>query len=203
MRRLLLVVLAALGTGSCDDKENLVPLDWSLNRMTGQARYTDFKPAAGFPDGRVLQPPPAGTVPRERDLEPSALVLGLEEGGGYTDSIPIPLSESLLHAGKLRYERVCGNCHGTLGDGQSEVANKMPFVKPVSFHDPSVRAFPTGRIFQVATFGYGMMPSFAYVLTLEERWAIVAYVRALQLSQSARLSDLPPDVQNHFRSEVP
>lgn len=205
MSRPLLALLLCLGWlfgAACDDEENLVPLDWSLNRMTRQARYTDFKEAEGFRDGKVLQHPPGGTVPRERAVGPSRFTLGIEEGGGYAQAIPIQINQGVLEAGRVRYERICGTCHGNLGDGVSEVANKMPFIKPVSFHDPSVRAFPVGRYYQVATFGYGLMPSFAYVLTPEERWAVVAYIQALQLSQNATLSELPQDLQHRFQSEV-
>jgi len=201
MRRLvplaLLLVLA-----SCDDEENLVELDWSLNRMKTQAVYREFDPGPGFPDGKVLQQPPAGTVPRERMVGADDLTLGLDESGAYVERIPLPLTRELLLAGRLRYERICATCHGTLGDGVSEVAAKMPFVKPVSFHDPSVRAFPPGRIYQVVSFGYGLMPSFSYVLTIEERWAVVAYVRALQRSQNAPLAELPPRLRQRFESEV-
>lgn len=202
MRRLALLLVLLLASTSCDDEENLVELDWALNRMKTQAAYRAFDRGPGFPDGKVLQPPPSGSVPRERELADSALTLGIDASGAFVTSIPIPLSRELLEAGRLRYERICATCHGTLGDGASEVANKMPFVKPVSFHDPSVRAFPPGKIYQVATFGYGLMPSFAYALTNEERWAVVAYIRALQRSQNSRLSELPPRLRQRFQSEV-
>ena len=193
----LLVLLAA-----CDDEENLVPLDFSLNRMKRQAAYRDFDPGPGFRDGKVVQQPPAGSVSRERVVGSTALTLGLDESGAYVERIPIPMTRELVLAGRVRYERICATCHGTLGDGVSEVADKMPFVKPASFHDPSIRAFPPGKLYQVISFGYGLMPSFSYALTIEERWAIVAYVRALQRSQSVSLAELPPRLRQRFESEV-
>lgn len=202
MRWHLGLALLLFALPACSDEENLVELDWSLNRMKKQAAYRAFDRGPGFPDGKVLQPPPAGTVPRERSVGDSPFTLGIDEGGDFLTRFPLPLSRELLEAGRLRYERICATCHGTLGDGESEVADKMPFVKPVSFHDPSVRAFPVGKLYQVATFGYGLMPSFAYALTVEERWAVVAYIRALQLSQNARLSELPPALRRRFESEV-
>jgi len=201
MRRLVAPALLLLLV-ACDDEENLVPLDFSLNRMKRQAAYRDFDPGPGFPDGKVLQQPPPGSVPRERAVVPTALTLGLDENGAYVERIPIPLTRELVRAGRLRYERICGTCHGTLGDGESEVADKMPFVKPASFHDPSIRAFPPGKIYQVISFGYGLMPSFSYALTIEERWAVVAYILALQRSQNARLAELPPHLRQRFESEV-
>lgn len=203
MRARLHAAAVLLVLGACSDEANLVELDWSLNRMTDQAAYRPFDPARGFADGKVLQPPPSGTVPRERIVGNPALTLGIDPSGEFLATIPIPLNREFVEAGRLRYERICATCHGTLGDGESEVAEKMPFVKPVSFHDPSVRAFPPGKLYQVATFGYGLMPSFSYALTVEERWAIVAYILALQESQNARLADLPPNLRQRFESEVP
>lgn len=200
MRRYVLFLL--LGVWACDDRENLVELDWALNRMKNQEAYRPFDRGPGFPDGKVLQPPPIGAVPRERVVGDTALTLGVDGSGAFLTYIPIPLSREFLEAGRLRYERICATCHGSLGDGESEVAVKMPFVKPVSFHDPSVRAFPPGKLYQVASFGYGLMPSFAYALTIEERWAVVAYIRALQRSQNASLSELPPRLRQRFQSEV-
>ncbi len=207
MRRAPLPIAALLAfacaVAACSDKKNLVPLDWELNRMTQQARYTDFKEGPGFRDGRVLQPPPAGTVPRERRLGPLALTLGVDEHGAFTERIPIQLSPELIEIGRNRYDRTCGACHGILGTSDTEVALKMPLRKPPSLHSELIRGFPVGRIYQVATFGYGLMPSYEFMLTIEERWAIVAYIRALQLSQGAALAELPPELQQRFRSEIP
>lgn len=199
----LLVVLAALAAAGCSDRNNLVPLDWELNRMTRQARYTDFEPGPGFRDGRVLQPPPAGTVPKERVLGKPLLTLGVDDNGNYATKIPIPMDEDLIHLGRNRFDRVCAACHGILGTADSEVARKMRLVKPPSLHQGAIMAYPPGRIFQIATFGYGLMPAYEYQLNITERWAIVAYLEALQLSQAAKLSQLPPELQQHFRSEVP
>lgn len=202
MRRAAALLAFLLASSACSDEENLRELDWALNRMKTQAAYRAFDRGPAFPDGKVLQAPPPGTVPRERVVGETAYTLGIDASGAFVSSIPIPLSRELLEAGRLRYERICATCHGTLGDGVSEVANKMPFVKPVSFHDPSVRAFPPGKIYQVATFGYGLMPSFAYALSIEERWAVVGYIRALQRSQNTELDGLPPRLRQRFQSEV-
>jgi len=200
---LALATLLALAAGACSDRNNLVPLDWSLNRMTRQARYTDFEPGPGFRDGRVLQPPPAGTVPRERIVGRPLVTLGVGDDGSFAASIPIPMDEALIRMGRDRFDRTCAACHGILGDGDSEVARKMPLVKPPSLHTDAIRAYPPGRIFQIATFGYGLMPGYEFQLDVTERWAIVAYLEALQLSRSAQISALPPGLQRRFRSEIP
>lgn len=193
----------ALAAGACSDRNNLVPLDWSLNRMTRQARYTDFEPGPGFRDGRVLQPPPAGTVPKERLLGKPVVTLGVDDDGNFATAIPVPMDEALIRLGRNRFDRTCAACHGLAGDADSEVARKMPLVKPPSLHTNVIKAYPPGRIFQVATFGYGMMPGYEFQLDVTERWAIVAYLEALQLSRAARLDSLPPALQQRFRSEIP
>ncbi|HEY0839481.1 MAG TPA: cytochrome c [Vulgatibacter sp.] len=198
-----MLLLGAVFAAACSDEVNLVPLDWELNRMTRQPRYTDFKPGPGFRDGRTMQPPPAGTVPRERVVDQPLLTLGIDSNGNYAARIPIPMDAPTIEMGRNRFERTCAACHGILGDSDSEVARKMPLVKPPSLHQPAIKAYPPGRIFQVATFGYGLMPAYEYQLDVTERWAIVAYLEALQLSQGAQLSQLPPELQQRFRSEVP
>ncbi|AKU90249.1 c-type cytochrome [Vulgatibacter incomptus] len=195
--------LVLVGLAACSDEKNLVPLDWELNRMTQQARYTDFKPGPGFRDGRVLQPPPAGTVPVDRVIGPTTLTLGITDAGDYVDTFPIPITTELIELGRNRFERTCAACHGILGTSETEVASKMTLRPPPSLQKASIRGNPVGRIYQVTTFGYGLMPGYAIQLNLEERWAVVAYVRALQLSQNARLTQLPPDLRQRFRSEVP
>lgn len=196
----LAILVLALG---CSDESNLVPLDWSLNRMVDQPKYTDFKASKGFANGRVMQPPPAGTVSRERLVGPLPLTLGIQENGDYTDSYPFPMTAELIEMGRNRFDRTCGACHGILGNGESEVAFKMKLVKPPSLHAPFIRDYPLGRLYQIATFGYGIMPGYDYLLDDTERWAVIAYVKALQLSQQATLDELPPDVARPFRSEVP
>lgn len=199
---LALVALSLLGFG-CSDEKNLVNLDWSLNRMNQQERYTPFKEASGFRDGRTMQPPPAGTVPRGRTLGPLPFTLGVGDDGAFVDSYPLPMTRELIELGQNRFDRTCAACHGILGTSDSEVASKMPLIKPPSLHSELVLGLPLGRIYQVATFGYGLMPSYGYQLTDTERWAVVAYIKALQLSQAATLSELPPELQRSFRSEVP
>lgn len=203
MRRALLAASLALLAAACSDKKNLVPLDWDSNRMTNQPRYTDFDAGPGFRNGMVLQSPPAGTVPRELLLGPLPLTLGVDEAGNFAQQLPIAMPAELVELGRNRFDRTCAACHGILGTSDAEVATKMPLRTPPSLHLDSIRAYPPGRLYQVVTFGYGIMPAYALQLTVEERWAVVAYVRALQLSQHAPLASLPPPLQQKFHSEVP
>jgi mono/diheme cytochrome c family protein len=127
-------------------------------------------------------------VPQERPLGGSAFTKGIA-GGKLVDAIPVVVTPELLARGKKRFEIVCATCHGLVGNGDSMVADKMPTRLP-----PSLVALgdkPVGFFYQAITLGYGMMPSFSGEIPVEERWAVVAYIRALQLSQNAPMAMLP------------
>jgi hypothetical protein len=158
-----------------------------------------------------MKAPPEGTVPRERITLNARLTTGREADGPiqtngeplpmYVTSIPVPVTRKLLDLGRKRYEITCGTCHGTLGDGDSIVARNMALRPPPSLHRYNER--PAGYIFEVATKGFGMMASYAAELTVEERWAVVAYIRALQLSQSTPAGALPGDVRGKLEALPP
>ncbi|WP_373047313.1 c-type cytochrome [Vulgatibacter sp.] len=194
--------LVALLVAGCDDRDNLVPPDWDLNRMIEQPRYDPFERSPFFADGRTMQAPPAGTVPRERVLGPPARTLGLVDGEP-VETIPLQLTADLLERGRKQYGVFCAPCHGADGSGETVVADNMPLVKPVSFHSPTIRAKPPGHLYRVVSEGYGMMPRYAYQLDIEERWAVVAYMQALQRSRSVRLADLPSDLRRKAIEELP
>jgi hypothetical protein len=196
--------LAGLTASACD--ENI--LDQMADRQPKANRYRESK---FFDDGLVMKAPPEGTVPRERITLNARLTTGREADGPiqtngeplpmYVTSIPVPVTRKLLDLGRKRYEITCGTCHGTLGDGDSIVARNMALRPPPSLHRYNER--PAGYIFEVATKGFGMMASYAAELTVEERWAVVAYIRALQLSQSTPAGALPGDVRGKLEALPP
>lgn len=167
---------------------------WHFERMIVQPRSDAYRASGVFADGRVLQPPPPHTVARDQ-ARTSALLLTGGDSAGPATSIPIPLTPALIELGQHRYNITCSPCHGFLGDAVSPVAFRMILRHPRSLHEAEVRALPPGRVFQVVRSGYGFMPSYAAMLTVEESWAVVAYVRALQLSQHAPLDSLPPVIR--------
>jgi mono/diheme cytochrome c family protein len=138
--------------------------------------------------------PPPGTVSRDRILGHSELTQGMA-GAAYVTTWPVPVTRALLERGRDRFDITCAACHGVRGDGVSEVARHMSMRKPPSLLDHPVSAFPPGRLFNVITFGYGLMPAYDTHLSLTDRWATVAYVRALQLSQRAPLDTLPASLR--------
>lgn len=182
-RQLLLAVLLACG---CDDQG----LD--LERMLDQHKYEAFEQSSAFPDGMVMRAPPEGAIARETVLGPPELVEGTRDGVD-VERIPLPLTRQLLERGHDRFRIFCATCHGELGDGRSQVAENMTLRPPPSLHEPRITAYPPGRLFRVVSRGYGLMPSYAAELSVEDRWAVVAFVKALELSQALELARLPPN----------
>ena len=166
-----------------------------LQRMEVQEKYLPYAANDLFADGRAMRTPPAGTVPRERLVGQPAITNG-EVNGVPVAEVPVPITAELLRVGRHRYEIVCSNCHGLVGNGDSMVADNMATRLP-----PSLVALtnkPAGHFYKAITQGYGLMPSFAGEIPLGERWAVVAYVKALQLSQNTPVQALPMDVQRRL-----
>ncbi|WP_437573079.1 c-type cytochrome [Sorangium sp. So ce887] len=176
-----------------------------LERMIRQHRYAPYQASELFHDGAVMRRPPEGTVPNDRVTGDPGLTRGVTgaAGGAYVARVPVPVTIELLRYGQGRYEIFCAACHGIAGDGESEVARNMTQRRPPSLVDPRVQAFPPGRVYQVIVEGYGLMRSYEANIPLRERWAIVAYVKALGRSRAAALDALPPPLRERARKELP
>jgi len=164
--------------------------EWNsaFERMTEQPKYKAYAPSEFFADGRAMRPPPAGTVPIERArIAPNG------------DRNPLPVTQELLSRGRNRFDIYCAVCHSVLGDGNTIVAGNMQLRPPPSLQEERLRALSDAALFRVATEGYGLMPGYDFQLSDEERWAIVAYVRALQLSQTVPIDSLPPALQQEAK----
>ena len=159
-----------------------------LQRMVEQRRFRAYSENDFFEDGRAMRTPPPGTVPREKNAPTQAGPPDLQPA-----ALPKPIPLAMLRAGQREFQVTCAACHGLLGDGNSVVAEKMSLRAPPSLHDFADR--PDGFFYGVITDGYGLMPSFAEHIAPRTRWAVVAYIRALQLSQRAPLSDAPAQAQ--------
>ena len=165
-----------------------------LERMLDQHKAKPYRETAFFEDGRVMRAPPRGTVPVERVTGAPLLTTGMQSGV-YASELPVRVDAKLLARGEDRFRIFCSACHGPLGDGNSPVAENMKLRKPPSLHEPRIREYAPGRLFRVIAEGYGLMPAYADQLPIQDRWAVVAFVRALWLSQDVALVDLPPDVR--------
>jgi mono/diheme cytochrome c family protein len=174
--------LIAFACGACEGLTPGVPLE----QMNVQHKAKPYAASAFFADGRAMQPPPIGTVPYGHARASTG-----REGDAYLTQIPLVVDRTLLELGRERFDVFCAACHGLDGSGRSDVARHMDERKPPSLVAPPVVSFPPGRLYQVASEGYGLMPGYALQLTADERWAVVAYLGALQLSQAAPLDRLP------------
>ncbi len=159
--------------------------------MYNQPRYKPLGKSDFFADGRNARPPVEGTVARGMLRADTRLYAG-KEGNTLVGVFPLPVTRALLDRGRQRYEIFCAPCHDRTGGGNGMVVQRG-YRPPPSFHIDRLRQRPVGHFFDVITNGVGAMPDYASQIPPEDRWAIVAYVRALQLSQGAPLSLVPPE----------
>jgi mono/diheme cytochrome c family protein len=158
--------------------------------MLRQPRADAYGETAAFADGMVMRVPPHGSVPAG-PAEPA-----WKRGEEYLAEAPVPINRAALAHGRTLFETNCAPCHGIEGDGVSVVATKMELRKPPSLQDDEIHAYPVGRLYEIVRFGYGLMPPYAPELaTYDDRWALVAYVKALQWSRRANVAELPQDLQ--------
>jgi mono/diheme cytochrome c family protein len=171
----------------------LLLLSGCRSEMYDQPRYKPYHASEFFDDGTSARPLVAGTVPRRQPNERGAASAEhFETGktaGKLTDKLPFPLDRAVLERGQDRYRIFCTPCHGELGEGRGMIVRRG-FNPPPSYHSDDVRNKPLGHYFDVMTRGYGTMYSYASRISPRDRWAIAAYIRALQVSQHAVASDL-------------
>ena len=170
----------------------------ALDPMITQQKVKPYAQSDFWPDKIAMRPPEPGTVARE-DVLPAEVATGRGADGKVLTRLPVPATRALLERGRQRFDITCAVCHGQLADGVSLVARNMSLRAPPSLLARAQQ--PDGWYFQVMSEGFGLMPSYASVLPVEDRWAIVAYIRALQLSQSARLDQLPPAERARLEKE--
>ena len=165
--------------------------------MQNQPKYKPLGQNRFWPDGRDSRPIPAGTVARDELHATDAIHTG-EANGDFLDTIPVPVNMRLLERGRDRYDIFCSPCHGRLGDGDGMIARRG-LRAPANLMDQRSRELPPGYVFQVITNGYGGMGDYGdQIQDVHDRWAIVAYIKALQLSRGAPLSDVPADARSQL-----
>jgi mono/diheme cytochrome c family protein len=172
----------------------------ALDPMQRQQKVKAYQPSSFYPDGLGMRTPPAGTVPLGAAGD-EAVRTGAGPDGKPVALSPLAPTPKLLALGRKRFDVHCAVCHGLLGDGESQVALNMSLRKPPNLH--LYRDVPDGYIYQVVWRGFGLMPSYAAELTGEERWAVVAYLRALQLSQQAAVDQLAPAARARLDGVTP
>jgi hypothetical protein len=188
-----LVLLAACDNGGATP-------DWS--RMITQPKLQPFGATELFADGAAMRPVPPGTVARERVADVQRR-LGLSTGGRVVDELPIVVTRPVLDRGRERFAIFCAACHGIAGDGDSAVARNMQRRRPPSLHEARIARLTPGALYRVVALGYGVMPSYATMLSVDDRWAVVAYVRTLELSWRADLESLSPSIRADIAQRLP
>ena len=159
--------------------------------MQVQPKQNPLSRSDFFPDQRSERPLIQDTVARSQLHEDSYLYTG-RLAGNFGDYMPFPLTRQALDRGRERYNIYCSPCHSLVGDGKGFVPSRGFSRMPPSYHIPRLEKAPLGYLFDVITNGYGVMPDYRAQIAPEDRWKIVAYVRALQLSQNATKADIPP-----------
>lgn len=162
-------------------------------KMAEQPSYRPFQPSDQFADGTSARALPADTVARGH-LRDDALLFTGQDNGQEVDQLPFPATRDVLERGQQRFTIYCVPCHGFTGDGDGIVVQRG-FTPPPSFNSDRLRQAPIGHFFTVMTGGIGAMPSYAAQIPAVDRWAIAAYIRALQLSQNATLDDVAADAR--------
>lgn len=185
MKKLLSRVLLAVGAGflvvGCNtdlwQQPKLAPLDESTF----------------YSDGSSARPLPAGTVARGHLRLDDAFFTG-RVNGKYVDQFPIKVTKDLILRGQDRFNVYCTPCHGRLGDGNGMITKRGLALRrpPADYHTDRLRKMPVGHFFDVITNGYGVMFSYASRVEPQDRWAIIAYIRTLQLSENATAADVDP-----------
>jgi len=164
--------------------------------MNDEPRYKPLAESDFFADGQSARPRVDGTIARGHLRLDQAFYTG-RSNGGFVSAPPVPVTRDLLARGRERFDIFCSPCHGRLGDGDGVVVERG-FRRPPSYHIDRLRTAPVGHFFDVMTNGFGAMASYASRVQTADRWAIAAYIRALQLSQHAALSDAPADVRRRL-----
>jgi mono/diheme cytochrome c family protein len=177
--------------------------------MHNQNKVEPYETSAFFEDGQASRQLPAGTVPRGVYGQNIAPYTGLTEPGpptslpvqGQPQGQPAQVTLPMIQRGQQRYNVFCSPCHDRVGNGRGMIVLRG-FKQPPSFHEARLRSMPAEYFVQVMTEGYGVMPAYAEEVSLQDRWAIAAYMRALQYSQNARLAEIPANRRQALEAEI-
>ena len=165
--------------------------------MHDQPKYSAYEGSDFFADQRSARPILEGTIAQGQLNEDEHLYTG-RVGGQPAATFPFAIDDSAMRRGRERYDIFCSPCHGLAGDGDGMVVQRG-YRRPPSLHVDRLRQAPPGHMFDVMTNGFGAMPDYAAQIPVRDRWAIAAYLRALQLSQSTASAQLTPEAQGPQR----
>lgn len=189
--KLLLSVSVVIFLTSCRGQQfQHQPVHPNMN-MDQQERFEAQEKNPFFADGRSMRQPVEGTVARGNLRHDPAFSGGINEDSSYVTEIPVEVDRSFLYRGQDRYDIYCTPCHGKLGDGQGIImTGGYGYVPAPSYHIDRLRNMPDGQLYSAIANGVRTMPAYAHQINVRDRWAIVAYIRALQRSQNVTEEEL-------------
>ena len=168
--------------------------------MHDQPKYIPLRASDFFGDGRSARTLIEGTVARGHLNDDYALINGRGPDGKFVNEFPFPVTRAVMDRGRQRFNIYCAPCHDQLGNGNGKIVRRG-YRHPPSYHIDRLREVPNGYIFDVITSGFGAMPDYAAQIQPADRWAIVAYVRALQLAHNGKIDDVPADKRGELNQE--
>jgi mono/diheme cytochrome c family protein len=185
---LVVAVLSIFGLRGTPFKRPPVEIFSDMDR---QPKYKPQSESRFFQDGRTDRPVPANTVPREGFIEDAQLATGKTDTGEFASGFPMEVTLELMARGQDRFQIFCTPCHGALGDGNG-ITRQYGMAATPTYHDDRLRNMSEGEIFNTITHGKNLMGRYGDKLSVEDRWAVIAYVRALQRTQQGTVDDVPP-----------
>ena len=197
----ILLAASLLFVLSCKGQTSKEPPIVPIRNMYTQPRLNPQAASAFFDDGRTMRQPVQGTVAREMEIDVEIATGRSASGTGYVMSIPKTVLKqhggmhATLERGRERYGIYCVPCHGNAGTGQGIVV-KRGMLPPPTFHEARLRTIPDGQLFASITNGIGNMPSYRHSIPIADRWAIISYVRALQITQAREGEEAAPQAAN-------
>ena len=183
--KLGVLVLLAAGLSACRQD------------MHDQPKYIPLRPSDFFQDGRSARPLSEGAIPRGHLNDDPAFFTGKGPDGKDVKYFPIAVTKDVILRGQQRFNVYCSPCHDRTGSGNGMIVRRG-YRHPPSYHTQRLIEQPDGHFFDVITNGFGAMPDYAVQIQPQDRWAIVAYIRALQLSQQATMNDVPADARGQL-----
>lgn len=205
MHKLVVIAIlfsAGLWAGCRGTLSDRPPIHLNQN-MDAQEKFDAQEANPFFADGRAARPPVPGTVARGFLQEDPIFYRGRTADGAYTTDLPFEITEAVIARGQERFNIYCAVCHGRAGDGEGIImTGGYGFTPAPSFHIDRLREVQDGYLYDVITNGVRNMPAYAQQISVADRWATVAYVRALQLSQNATEADLTPSEVARLEQEA-
>lgn len=186
-----MLLVALLLSGCRDHQSEKTPFHPNLD-MDFQEKFQAQERNPFFEDEAAMRRPPTGTVARGHLRDSSELYAGRTPEGSYVERVPIAVTQEVMERGQERYNIYCAPCHGRTGDGNGVVTSgNYSYTPAPSYHQDRLREVSDGYLYDVISNGVRTMPPYGYQVPVKDRWAIVAYIRALQRSQNAPAQDLP------------